>query len=74
MKERLSITLSHDLYKEVKKRAEELREPVSHIVEKAIEAWRRDEIAESLKQYYTNGSVERKDIIEHAEAMIDEVW
>jgi len=74
MKERLSITLDHELYKEVKRRAEELQEPVSHIVERAIEVWRRDEVEERLRQYYINASTEHGKIVKDAESMIKEVW
>lgn len=74
MKERLSITLNDELYKEVKKRAEELKESVSHTIERAIEVWRRDEIAEELKEYYINASTEHRKIVKEAESMIEEVW
>ncbi|MEJ2305948.1 MAG: ribbon-helix-helix protein, CopG family [candidate division WOR-3 bacterium] len=74
MKERLSITLNQELYKEVKRKADELHEPVSRIIEKAISAWRRDEIAESLKEYYVNAESGQEEIVKDAESLIDEVW
>jgi hypothetical protein len=74
MKERLSITLERELYKEVKRKAKELQESVSHIVERAIEAWRRDEVEERLRQYYINASPEHRKIVKDAESMIEEVW
>jgi len=74
MKPKISITLDPEVYRDIRQQAKKQGVPISHLVEEAIQVWRKKKLGENLREYYKEVSSTHKEIVGEAEPMIEEVW